>query len=95
MAINMSDEYSSAALIYSWAHLEELCLFYNWGRAGGGRCAHKYTVHDQHDNMKYTEWVFFSTGSDVHDDVGTLHVQYILFSYGAFLFLLQIWLFLS
>lgn len=62
-AINLSTEYSSSALIYSWAHLEEPCLFYSWGRAEGGRCAHKYTVHDQHRNVEHTEWLvfFFST----------------------------------
>lgn len=45
LTINTSDEYSSAALIYSWAHREERCLFYNWGRAEGRRFAHKYTVY--------------------------------------------------
>lgn len=60
LTINTSDEYSSAALIYSWAHREERCLFYNWGRAEGRRFAHKYTVYMISTIIWNAGWVFFT-----------------------------------
>lgn len=73
-AINLSNEYSSAALIYSQAHLEEPCLCYSVD----GELQEDVFINRLFgiSTKIWNSLVFFLKGSDVHDDRGMRHVPY-------------------